>query len=257
MSRFIGKINQVSQAVSQPMGFKTAQSISEKPRMQLIASLAQFDVDSLAGSLAGADAGLLRISKLGSGTKTLKKMCQAVSDIPWGGWLGDVGSAGIKQLVKAGCDFIVFSATNTPLAIFQDDEVGKVLEVETSLSEGLLRAVNELSVDAVLVAGEQEKEYSLTWHHLMLFQHFADLIAKPLLVSVPSSITANELQVLWEAGVKGVVVEAGVEQPGERLAAIRRDIDKLTLPPTCKRGKVEALLPHIGGETGVATEDEE
>ena len=52
-------------------------------------------------------------------------------------------------------------------------------------------------------------------------------------------------------------MEAGVEQLGERLAAIRRDIDKLTLPPPRKRGKVEPLLPHIGGETGVATEDEE
>ena len=225
--------------------------------MQLIASLAQVDVASLADSLAGADAGLLRISKLGSGAKTLEKMCQAVPDIPWGGRLGEVGSGGIKELVKAGGDFVVFSAANTPLAILQDDEVGKILEVETSLSEGLLRAINELSVDAVLIAGQQEKEYSLTWHHLMLFQHFADLITKPLLASIPSSITADELQVLWEVGVNGVVIEAEAEQAGERLAAIRQEIDKLTLPSIRKGDKVKALLPHIGEEAGAAAEDDE
>ncbi len=257
MSRFIDKLNQVSLAVSQPLGFRTAQSISEKPRMQLIASLAQVEVNSLADSLAGADAGLLRISKPGSGAKTLEKMCRAVPDIPWGGWLGEVGSGGIKQLVKAGCDFVVFSSANTPLAILQDDKVGKVLEVETSLSEGLLRAINELPVDAVLIAGEQEKGYSLTWHHLMLFQHLADSITKPLLASIPSSITADELQVLWEVGVNGVVIEAEVEQAGERLAAIRQEIDKLTLPAIRKEGKVKALLPHIGEEAGAATEDDE
>ena len=252
MSRFIDKLNQVSQAI-QPIGFKAAQSVSGKPRMQLIASLAQINV----GSLAGADAGLLRISKLSSGAKTLEKMCQVASDIPWGGWLREVGSEGLKQVVKAGCDFVVFSAANTSLAVLQDDEVGKILEVETSLSEGLLRAVNELSVDAVLIAGEQEREYPLTWHHLMLFQYLAGLLTKPLLVSIPSNVTANELQALWEAGVSGVVVELGGEQPGERLAALRREIDKLTLPPSRKGEKARALLPHIGGETGITTEDEE
>jgi len=221
--------------------------------MQLIASLAQVNV----GSLAGADAGLLRISKLSSRAKTLEKMCQVVSDIPWGGWLRDVGSEGVKQVVKAGCDFVVFSAANTSLAVLQDDEVGKILEVEASLSEGLLRAVNELSVDAVLIAGEQEREYSLTWHHLMLFQYLAGLLTKPLLVSIPSNITANELQALWEAGVSGVVVELGGEQPGERLAALRREIDKLNLPLSRKRGEVRALLPQIGGEMGITTEDED
>lgn len=256
MSRFIDKLNQVSQAASQPIGFKRVKSISEKSRMQLIASLAQVDVESLADSLAGADAGLLRISELGAEAKTLKKMRQAVSDIPWGVWLGDVGSGGIKQLVKAGVDFVVFSATDTPLAIIQDNEVGKVLEVETSLSEGLLRAINQLSVDAVLVAGEPEKECSLTWHHLLLFQHLADVITKPLLVSIPWGITAKELQVLWEAGVNGVVVETGGKPPGERLAAIRREIDKITFSPTRKRGKAKALLPHIGREMDTVAEEE-
>jgi len=257
MSRFIDKLNQVSRVVPQSMGFMKAQPVSEKPKILLIASLAGAGVGGLADYVVGADAGLLRIPKLSSGAKTLKEMSQAAPDIPWGGWLRNIDQDGIKQMAKAGCDFVVFPAANTPLALLQNDEIGKILEVEPSLSEGLLRAVNELSIDAVLIAGEQEGEYFLTWHHLMLFQRFADLLTKHLLASIPSNVTANELQALWEAGVDGVVIEVGAGQPVERLKELRQTIDKLVFPSQRKRGKAEALLPHIGREASIVTEEEE
>jgi len=255
VSRFIDKLNQVSRVVPQSMGFRRAQPVSEKPKILLLASLAGANIDGLADYVVGADAGLLRIPKLSSGAKTLKEMSQAVPDIPWGGWLRNIDDGGIKQMAKAGCDFVIFPAANTPLALLQNDEIGKILEVESSLSEGLLRAVNELSIDAVLIAAEQEGEYFLTWHHLMLFQRFADLLTKPLLVSVPSNITANELKVLWEAGVDSVMIEVGDEQSAARLKELHQAIDKLVLPP--RRRKAEALLPHISGETSPVTEEEE
>ena len=223
--------------------------------MLLIVSLAQADVGNLADYAAGADAGLLRIPKLSSGAKAFKEVSQAMSDIPWGGWLGNIGRKGISQVIKAGCDFVVFPAAGTSLTMLQDNETGKILEVEASLGEGLLRAVNELSVDAVLITGEQEGRL-LTWHHLMLFQRFADLLAKPLLVSVPSEITAGELQALWGAGVDGVVIEAGAGQPAGGLKELRQTVDSLSFPSPRKRGKAKALLPYMSGEEGTVTEEE-
>ena len=255
MSRFIDKLNQVSKAMPQPMGFGAAQPVSPELKLLLIASLAQANVDGLAEHVAGADAGLLHISKLSSGAKTLQEICQVVSDIPWGVWLRDIDRGEIKQIVKVGCDFVVFPAANTSLAILQDDEVGKILQVEASVGEGLLRAVDELPIDAVLIDGEQKGDYFLTWHHLMLFQRFADLLTKPLLVCIPSNVTANELQALGEAGVDGVIVEVGVGQPAGRLNELRQTIDKLTFPLPRKPAK--ALLPYISRETGIVTEEEE
>ena len=257
MSQLIDKLNRVSQAVPQAMGFRAMQQVLPKPKMLLIADLAQANVDRLADYVAGADAGLLHISNLSEGATTLGKICQVVSDIPWGGWLRDVGQGGMKQIAEAGCDFVVFPPANTPLALLQDSKLGKILQVEASLSEGLLRAVDGLPVDAVLTAGEPEGEYFLTWHHLMLFQRLADLLTKPLLVSVPSKVTANELQVLWETGVEGVMVKVGVGQPEGRLKELRQVIDKLTFTPRRKRGKAEALLPYIGGERHIVAEEEE
>jgi len=257
MSRFIDKLKQVSQAEPQVMGFGAAKKVSPKPKMLLVASLAQADVSRLADYVAGADAGLLPVPKSSSGAGTFQKISQVVPDIPWGGWLRDTGEKRIKQLAKVGCDFVVFPAANTSLSILQDDAVGRILQVEASLGEGLLRAINELPVDAVLIVGEPEAGYLLTWHHLMLFRRFASLLTKPLLVFVPSKVTANELQALWDAGVDGVIVAVGAGQPAGGLKGLRQAIDKLTFPLSRKRGKVEPLLPHIGRETDVVTEEEE
>lgn len=257
MSRFIDELKGVSQVGLKPMGFRAAPAVPLKPRMLLVATVAQVDIGHLADFVAGADAGLLPIAKLSSGAKTLKQMCQAVSDIPWGGWLKEIGRGGIGQMVEAGCDFVVFPAANTSLVILQDEKLGKILEVEPGLDPGLLKAIDDLPIDAVLIAAEEEKEHFLTWHHLMLFRRCADLLTKPLLASVPPDVAASELQALWEAGVGGVVVTAGVGQPEGRLAELRQMLDKLSLPPSGKRRKVEPLLPYIGGETGIVSEEEE
>jgi len=257
MSKFIDRLNWTAQTTPQPIGFKQAHTTSEKPEMLLVASLAQAHLDNVADYVAGADAGLLPIPELSSGAKEIQEMSQLVPAIPWGGWLRGTNQGEIKPMVKAGCDFVVFPAANTSLAMLQDDKASKILEVEASLREGLLGTVNELPVDAVLVASEPGEDYSLTWHHLMLFQRFADLLTKPLLVSVPSTVTANELKVLWEIGVDSVIIEVGGDQPPARLKELRQAMDKLTFPPQRKRGKVEALLPRISGSTETVTEEEE
>ncbi len=257
MSRLIDKLRQVSPVGLQPMGFRAAQQPSTKPRLLLVASLAQVDVEPLTDFVSGADAGLLAVPKPSSGAKTLKKVCQAMPDIPWGGWLKDIGRGGISQIADAGADFIVFPAAGTSLAMLQDEKLGKVLEVEPSLDASLLRAADDLPVDAVLIAGEPEKDYFLTWHHLMLFQRCANLLTKPLLVSVPPGVAAKELEALWGAGVSGVVVGAGSEQPKGSLSELRQVIDSLPFPSPARRRKAEPLLPRIGGETGTVSEEEE
>ncbi len=91
MSRFIDKLKQATTAAPQSLGFKAAPAASSKPRMLLVASLNGAHNEKLAEYMAGADAGLLVISKLSSGLKDIKKVSQAVSGIPWGGWLRNTG----------------------------------------------------------------------------------------------------------------------------------------------------------------------
>ena len=251
MSKFIDKLSQISQGGPQPMGFGAGKLISSQPKMLLVASLTGVDVGRLADYVAGADAGLLSVSSLPSGTESLKEASQAVPGIPWGGWLKGVGGKETKRVKKLDCDFVVFPAGDTSLAL-AGGEVGRVLEIEASLDQGLLRTIDELSVDAVLITGE-EGGAILTWRHLMLFQRVAEAVAKPLLVSAPSKVTADELQMLWEAGVSGVIVEAG----SGGLNGLRRTIDKASFTPQGRRRKEKALLPYLRTETAEAAEEEE
>jgi len=249
MSRLIDKLNQVSRAVPQPMGFRATQATSLKPKMLLIASLAEVDINGLADYIAGADAGLLPVSDLTSGAETLRKICQVVPDVPLGGWLGSIDSEESEQIERSCSDFVVFRATNSSLGILQRKGVGKILQVEASLDEGLLAAIDELPVDAVLITTEPG-EHFITWHDLMIFRYFAGLLTKPIIAVVPSDVEADELKTIWEAGVNGVVLKAG-----ENLQKLRQTIDNMNFPPQRKRGRVEAILPHTVGEVDSEEED--
>jgi hypothetical protein len=239
MSRFIDKLKQALEG-GPPMGFR-AVAVPSKPRMLLVAALAQADSGRLA-DIAGADAGLLAIADLATGAEAIEQVSQAVPDIPWGGWLKEAGREGVGEL---GADFVVFTA-EAPL--FAEEKTGKVLEVEPSLEPALLKTVDDLPLDAVLIAAEKER---LTWGDLMLFQRCASILNKPLLVAVPQEVTASELGTLWEAGVRGVVIKAGTEG---KIAEIRQMLEKL--PPSAGgRKKAGPLLPRMGGETEVEEEE--
>lgn len=255
MSQFIDRLKQTLQAAAPPMGFRAARPVS-KPRMLLVASLPQAGASNLAELVAGADAGLIPITKPGSGARVLKEMGQVVPGIPWGGWLDSTSREGIKRIGAAGGDFVVFPAAKMSLAILEEERVGKILAVDALVDEGLLRTINELPADAIFITGLGQGE-SLTWHHLMLFRRFTDLLTKPVLVPVPVSVSASELQVLWEVGVDGVVVEVAPEQPAGRLKKLRQMIDGLTLPSKRKWMKTRALLPGVRGASPVAEEEEE
>lgn len=254
MSKFIDKLNRLSQGEPTPIGFVARQAASTKPKIQLVASLAQENAETLAGQVTGADAGLLRIFNPAKGAETIQKIAQTIPDIPWGGWLQNGGQEAIDQMTTAGCDFIVFPATDTPLATIENNKGGNILEIEPSISDGLLRASNELPINAVLIDMEQKEGRTLTWQNLMLFQHFARLLTKPLLVCIPAKVTGAELKALWGAGVTGVILELGIEEPQDSLEKLRQLIDKLEFPVIRRRERAEsAMLPGIAREQRTAT----
>jgi hypothetical protein len=181
-----------------------------------------------------------------------------VPDLPWGGWLRGVATG--EPVKKSDWDFVVFPAETTPLAVFQNAEVGRVLEVKASTREGILNATSELPVDAVLIAGEAEDSPVITYQHLAQFRSFAARLTKPLLVRAPLRITAPEIEALWAAGVDGLVVELGPRVGGGALGELRQVIDSLTYPVPRKRDRDRVLLPQMRGaekETELEPEEEE
>lgn len=253
MSQLIDRLNQVTKAAARSLGFKSQRAVSTKPCILLIASVSQGD----SGNVPGADAVLLRVSGADPGTKELGKICQAAAEIPCGGWLSNESVKEAKQVVEAGVDFIVFPA-DAPVAVLQGNEskIGRVLQIDESLNAGPLRAIGELAVDAVLLARSLEGKDSLTWNDLMLFRYIAGAVDRHLLVTVPSNITADELKTLWDAGVNGVIIEVGDNQPVRDLSALRQAIEGMTFTPRQKQVIARLAMPSPGAEE-IETEEEE
>ena len=136
-------------------------------------------------------------------------------------------------------------------------KIGKILQIEATISDILLRAVSELPVDAVLLTEEKENGLAVTWKRMMLIHRFSSLLNKPLLIEVLPDIEANELQVIWEAGVSGVIVTADAEQAAAIIPGLRKVIDKLSFPAKRKREKSLAIVPHIENKPEEPKEDDD
>ena len=109
MSRFVGKLRQVSQAGSQPIGFR-AGTVSTKPKILLIASLDQANLDRLADWAAGADAGVAfygvhcTADAVGDAGRAGQRLC---ADGPGEGTFAAAGDleARSEECVSAGAEF--------------------------------------------------------------------------------------------------------------------------------------------------------
>jgi len=254
MSKFVDRLKLASQAVAPSMGFGRGKSASSKPGILLVASLSQARVSNLADLVSGADAGLVEASAETS-SKALRSCAEAVPDIPWGTWLkGGWWQRSQKAEALSG-DFIIFPAASTPLGVLENTGLGKIMEVEATLSGSILRTVDQLPVDGVFLVVEYQGGTSITWQQLMLFQCLSGLMAKPLLVPVPAKVTAAELKLLWEAGVDGVIVEVGAGQAGG-LGKLREAISKLSFPSQRRRGGVRARIPQISAPADIEAEEE-
>jgi hypothetical protein len=108
-----------------------------------------------------------------------------------------------------------------------------------------------LEIDGVLVTGD---EPAITIERLLIYQRFTELLNKPLLITLSSTITADELSGLFKAGVNGLVLPETLS--AEVFASLKKSAGGLS--HTAKRKtKAAAILPRVSGELETEAEEEE
>ena len=235
------------------MGFRTSKPAETGLPLLIIGRAVIKTTASTAKSVSGVDAVLVYADKADLTAENAQKTAKAFGDIPWGIYLEESGEE-TKALIEAGCDFVVFLPTARIIDLPQEEKTGKIVQVDSSMDDGLLRAINDLPADAVLVTDTLENNETLTIHQLMIYRHLANFISKPLIVPVAASITEAELKALQDADIDGVMVE----MEGESLKELRETISKLPPRSAKKRYKAGVLLPRTTGEsTAPAPPDEE
>jgi hypothetical protein len=261
MSQLIEKLTRLRRADPQPIGFMTARAASEKPRMQLVAFLKPGIRDKVNDGLKSADAVLLEIEST-EDAAILEKECQDDDKTIRGGWLKSASAEIIDPTMKAACDFIVFPS-GAPLSVTSNEKMGRILELDISLSEALLRTANDLPVDGMLVTG-QDPVVGLTLERLMQIQRLVYMVNKPVIIPVSANIAQDELQALCNTGIAGAAVEVTDKKSAGKLADLRKAMENLKPAESRKKNKANPILPRLQpeaptpqhGEDGEEEEDE-
>jgi hypothetical protein len=196
-----------------------------------------------------ADAGLI-VSE-GTGAKTVKQIVEAVGDVPLGVFVKGMPEKETDELVSLGCDFVVFDIRGA-VTILNKKKVGRFLMIEPSLDQGLVRAINSFEVDGVLISGGGD--YVMTVERLLVYRRFIELLDKPVIITLPSLVTREELISLWQAGVDGVV--SASTQSSEALGELKKMLGDLPRRARNRRPTAGVVLPRYGGDA-VDEEDEQ
>jgi hypothetical protein len=251
MSQVIEKLKEVAKGGSQPIGFRATRAATTRAQMLLIASLTGIE-NATPGSIAGADAALLCITKPAPVASFFQRVNKSIREVPWGCQITDNGKKQMERLVGNGCDFVIFPVESAVFAEDVGDKLGKILQIEPGLGDSLVRAINDLPVEAVLAVSAGG--YFLNWQHLLSLQRLAAILRKPLLATAPLDVKTGELKALWEAGVDGVILVG--DEPSGNLQKLRGEVEKFTWAAR-RSGKADVLLPHIAGKEAVEAEEEE
>ena len=196
-----------------------------------------------------ADAGLILDPV--PGADSVKEVVGAAGDVPLGIAVKGTNEEQASELAGSGCDFVVFDI-KTAAAILQKEEIGKFVMIEPSLDQGLIRAINSLEIDAVLI-GAGEGDHAVSVEHLLIVRRFVELLEKPVMVTLPSRTTRAELAALSQAGVEGVVAPPAPSVEG--LTALKQTLAGLPRGAKRRRAQMGAMIPHYRGVG--ATEEEE
>lgn len=256
MSKLLDKLERISVGRAQPLGFGAAVARGKSLPMMIVAGVPLGDAKLAAiAAKGGADALLMTMHQEKS-EEALAKLSSTKTDIPWGVSLDAATKGEVEQLIEMGCDFVIFAPDKTQAAVLGEEKIGKVLQIDSSLSDSLAKAINRLSIDAVLISLASEDESPLTVHQLMIYERLAAGAGKHLLAAVSPSLPIDDIESLWGLGVRGVVVDLAVKDPEQRLSQVKEAIQKL---PTTRRkagDRISASLP-LSRELSVARPPEE
>jgi hypothetical protein len=250
MSKFADRLRSLSKSSTAPIGFHPTVSEARSPAMLLIVGLSGTQVKE-ARTVADVDADAGLILSEGTNGKIVRQTVEAVGNVPLGVFVKGMSEKEIDELVSLGCDFVVFDIGGAA-AILRKKEVGKFLMIEPSLDQGLVRTINSFEVDGVLTSGGGGSV--MTVERLLVCRRFVELLEKPVIITLPSLATKEELTSLWQAGVDGVVAPS--TQSTDALVELKRMIGDLPRRARARRTKADAALPHFGGDMA-GKEDEE
>ena len=233
MGKLTDKLEQTARGGVQPIGFAAAR-VEKTPSMLLLAKVSASGPGLKAAVEASVDGALL----IPGAKRSMQSAVKALGALTWGIWLDEA-----QAELPPGADFQVFVSDASPLAAIGGEEQTSVMLVSPDLDDEVLRAIDDLPVDAFLVslAGEG----ALTVRSLLRLARVGGVTSKWLLLHLSEAPTAHEAEQLRAAGVSAIVLDADGASADDLRQARKTLLD---LPSASKRSKERrtATLPSPG-----------
>ena len=254
MSKLIDKLQRLGQDAPTPFGFGAATSRgSAEPPIMLIGRIAQDDLAKTSG-LSETPADAILVSLKPGNKKLPKAIADLLKDHLWGASGTDIGQDQIKQLKDIGCDFLVFNADNTPAALLNDEDLGKVISVGPDLEENVAQAIQELPIDAAFFSPTDDL-LPLTVKKLIDIELVRLLVDKAFVMVAPPNLSSSDLEVLRNAGIGGLVFELNAPDVIAKTKKALASVPRRRPRPTSK--DVVFARPHSAGELAEVPGDDD
>lgn len=238
---------------------------AKQPAMVLIVALDHTDPALVSAAVsAGADALVMQVpaaSVVGDGTgslnaekEALKKVSEAAGKLPWGLSIDGPGAVRLDfpHLSELGVDFVIAPAAVAPASFLSASGLGRIVAVERDFNPFLIRALNDLPVDAVMVShlDASPGPGGLSILDVMRYRQVVDLLKQPVIADTQGQLKPEDVPALREGGVRGLLLD--VRTVGTSVSSIeavtkafREAIDNAG-GPLCHGGS-HAIIPQVRG----------
>ena len=239
MSKFLDRLDRLARGPSNPMGFGASSRVEKLPAMGLLASVTQEQATS--GSLAssGVDGFIIK-GAIDDGQ--LSSFVSQVGDLPWGMEVPRLDGGTASSYVEKGADFFRFGANGVEVGALSAEEPAYLLSVPLDSEERILRGVEDLPVDGVVLTVDSSG-LPLDLSQLMSLSAVRCMFSKYLLVDLPGVVGAGELRGLRDIGVDAVIMDV-TSVSGEALAQFQEDLLNLPRQRKPRSSKSDAMLPR-------------
>lgn len=259
MSRLIDRLDHIARGAPVALGFATSAVNRERiPSLALLAWVSAPKKNTIT-ALSKVQVDAFILSQRSQETKELEQEVNPLEGLTWGVAVEALEREQREAYKAKGSDFIVFGIEGTQADALEEGDTARVLRIPADLEESILRSLEDLPVDVILLQ-RPGAEGPLTLEHLLAISNVRATMSRYLLLEWDGELTARDLEQLRDLGVDGIVLDAS-KAAATTFKTLHELIDGLPKRRPKGEQRSMAVLPRMsrmpGGRSRTEEEEEE
>ena len=250
MSKLIDMLEKTGDFTPGPMGFGLATSREKSTAQMVLVVRASTDLLTKTNSLEKVEADAILVD---TNIEEFREVTKSLSNRPCGFYSAELTALNASELVDSCCDFVIFESLNSEAAITNIVDLGIVAVISADMDKETVRSIGMLPIDAVLLRPSL-RDQPLTVNEATDIQKLARLVGKPVLVETPNGISQQNLEVLKNIGVEGLIVDVENTTDLDKITKTNEAISKLQRAEH-KTARRDAIIPQIAATDQVDPDD--